>query len=142
MDAARSAFHHLGLSAEVTRTDWGIGLVLTVDQRYADALELLRRVRDQFSQSGLITDAALVTLDVMDDLHCLDRIDEIASEASAIITTFTEAGMVTSALTAFAYLQEASTVRTVTPQQIDHVRQFLYRAEREPLLLFALPPGE
>lgn len=138
MEAAAAAFAQLGLTVEVTRTDWGLGLVLAGEQRSEEAVNVLELVRGRLTGAGLLTDAALVTLDMMDSLHALGRNHEIASEAAAIIKVFTNAGMLTSAMTAFAYLRDS---RAVTRREIEHVRRFLYRLDREPLLPFA-PPVE
>lgn len=141
-EAARTGFDQLGLAAEVARTEWCIGRVHSAEQKFETALGVLREVRKRFTALGLVTDSALVTLDMMDNLFALGRPSEIAAEAAEIIRIFTNAGMLTSALRAFAYLREAGESRRITSRQIDHVRRFLYRTEREPLLAFAPPPGD
>jgi hypothetical protein len=89
----------------------------------------------------MLTDEALVALDMMDTLHLLARDGEIVVLAAEIIQTFTNAGMLTSALTAFAYLREAAARGAVTPRLTKHVRGFLSDLERQPALLFC-PPNE
>jgi hypothetical protein len=44
--------------------------------------------------------------------------------------------MVNEALTALAYLREATRARTITPEKVRHVRRFLTRLEDQPTLRF------
>jgi tetratricopeptide (TPR) repeat protein len=135
------AFRALGLSSEAARPEWGLALVVLASGKPADALKRFRAVREQFHNRAMASDEALVVLDMMDALHALDQGPEIVTLASEVLQAFTEAGMLTSALTAFAYLKEASRRGAVKPRQVEYVRQFLGRLEREPALAF-LPPDE
>ncbi|HEX3581728.1 MAG TPA: tetratricopeptide repeat protein [Thermoanaerobaculia bacterium] len=136
-----AAFRELGMSAEVLRPEWGMALVVLASDQPAEALRRLDRVRAAFHTRSMLTDEALVSLDMMDALHALARDSEIVALATQIIQTFTRAGMLTSALTAFAYLKEAATRGAVTPRLTKHVRDFLSDLERQPALLFC-PPNE
>ena len=89
----------------------------------------------------MLSDGALVVLDMCDALHVLNRDEEIARLASETINIFTGAGMLTSALAAFAYLEEAAARGRINASVIEHVRKFMARLEREPALLFCLPPA-
>jgi tetratricopeptide (TPR) repeat protein len=131
-----AAFRELGMAAEVLRPEWGLGLVVLASAKPAEALVRFGEVRDQFHRRSMVADEALISLDMMDALHALRRDREIAAIASGTIQTFMRAGMLTSALTAFAYLKEAAHRGEVAPQLTQHVRQFLSRLEREPTLLF------
>ncbi len=135
------AFRELGQSAEVTRAEWGFALVMLSSGKPAEALTLFQPVRVAFHDREMVTEEALVALDMM-DAHCaLNDKSEIVTLASEIIQTFTEIGMLTSALMAFAYLKEAARRGTVEPRQVEHVRQFLSRLQRDPAHLF-LPSDE
>jgi tetratricopeptide (TPR) repeat protein len=135
------AFRALGLSSEAARPEWGLALVVLASGKPADALKRFGAVREQFHKRAMAGDEALVVLDMMDALYALDRGPEIVTLASEVLQAFAEAGMLTSALTAFAYLKEASRRGAVKPRQVEYVRQFLGRLEREPALSF-LPPDE
>jgi tetratricopeptide (TPR) repeat protein len=133
------AFRELGQAAEVTRTEWGSALVLLSSGKPAEALPLFTAVRAGFHARGMVTEEALVALDMIDSHHALADMREVQRVAGEIIGTFLQAGMLTSALTAFAYLKESARDGTLTTPKIEHVRSFIRRLEREPTLLF-LPP--
>jgi tetratricopeptide (TPR) repeat protein len=130
------AFRELGMSAEILRPEWGFALVVLASGKSADALTRFAAVREQFHQREMFSTEALVALDMMDALHALGNQREIMTLSAEILHTFTRAGMLTSALTAFAYLKEAARSGRVTVRSIEHVRQFVSRLEREPALLF------
>jgi tetratricopeptide (TPR) repeat protein len=134
-------FRERGLFAEALRPEWGLALVLSASGKHTEALARLGELRDEFHRRGMLSDEALVSLDMMDALHALDRDRTIVAVAGQLIQTFTTAGMLTSALAAFAYLKEAAARGAVTPLITGHVRRFLSRLERQPDLLF-LPPEE
>lgn len=89
---------------------------------------------------GMATNAALVGLDVADALLALSQPGEIVRLAQHLFSVFTEAGMLTGALSALAYLKEAAATKRLTKQDLDAIRTFLPRAERQPSLLFVPPP--
>ncbi len=124
------------MTAEALRPQWGFALVTLGSGKAAEALARFDEVRNGFRERKMLSDEALVSLDMMDALAALGRDAEIVAFAGEIIESFTGAGMLTSALTAFAYLKEAATRGTATPQLIEHVRQFVTRLQREPALLF------
>jgi tetratricopeptide (TPR) repeat protein len=134
-------FDELGSIAEGLRPQWGLALVLLRSGNAVGALARLKELRSAFQRHGMLSDEALITLDVIDALHCLRRDVEGAEAAREVMHSFTRAGMLTSALSAFAYLKEAAQHGIVAPQLTRHVRSFLGRLEREPALLFR-PPGE
>jgi tetratricopeptide (TPR) repeat protein len=134
------AFEEAGMSAEALRPQWGMALVIHSSGKAADALTRFTNLREEFRRRGMVTDAASISLDMMDALHTLGRDRQIASIAAAVMKTFAEAGMLTSALAAFAYLKEAASHGDVAPHVTRHVREFLTRLEREPALLFRAPP--
>jgi tetratricopeptide (TPR) repeat protein len=133
------AFRELGLLSEAVRPEWGLALVVAASGRAADALVRLGHVRRRFHEGGMLSDEALVALDMMDSLHILERHDEIAVLARELIDAFVHAGMLTSALAAFGYLAEAAKQHEIDPPRIEYVRQFLGRLSHEPALLFAPP---
>jgi tetratricopeptide (TPR) repeat protein len=132
-------FRELDMESDCVRTEWGIGRIRVALGHYADAILCLHEAAARFERLGMITDAALVGLDVADALMAAGRTREISPLASHLFEVFREAGMLTGALTALAYLKEAAADGTLTPEGVDSVRRFLRRAERQPDLLFAPP---
>lgn len=134
-------FRELGMAAEALRPQWGFALVVLASGKPDAALSRFRDLRENFRRREMLSDEALVSLDMMDALHVLGRDAEIATLAGETIESFTAAGMLTSALTAFAYLKEAAARGAASPRIIQHVRQFISSLQREPALLFC-PPDE
>lgn len=135
-------FRESGATSDVARAEFGIGRILLASGQTDAAVRHLSNVETQFRRMGLLTDAALVALHVMDARCAQNDFRDIAVRSGALIETFTEAGMLTSALEAFAYLRESAGKGRTTLRLIEHVRQFVSRVEREPELLFAPPPDE
>jgi tetratricopeptide (TPR) repeat protein len=130
----------LGFGPEVTRTHWTIARLLFAEGNGSQAIYRLRRTIAEFTGYGILTDAALVAVDLAEILHATGRLREIPKVLSSVVQTFTDAGKLTSALAALAYLKEAATAGTMTSQLVAHVRRFVMRAEREPERFFAPPP--
>ena len=85
--------------------------------------------------------AALAWLDVVEALLALRQTNEIISIASRLFDTFKNAGMITSALTAIAYLKEAAATGRLSATGVSNVRKYFRRAERQPEVLFE-PPAD
>jgi hypothetical protein len=65
---------------------------------------------------------------------------QIVELAKHLFDVFTNAGMLTGALSALAYIKEAAAAGTLTTDHLHAVRTFLRRAQRQPDLLFLPPP--
>jgi tetratricopeptide (TPR) repeat protein len=134
-------FTELGITSERVRTEWGIARMLLEVGKHADAIRRLRDVMAAFESLGMVTDAALAGLDTAEGLLASERTREIIDLAAHLFFVFTDAGMLTGALTAIAYIKEAAARGTLTPGDLQVVRGFLRRAERKPDLLFIPPPS-
>jgi tetratricopeptide (TPR) repeat protein len=129
-----------GPAVDRVRTEWGIARVLLYAGKASDAVYRLRDVLAEFESRGMVTDAALAGLDIADGLLALGHMRRIVKLAARLFRTFKDAGMLTGALTAIAYLKEAAAAGTLTSAEVDTVRKFIRRAERQPDLLFIPPP--
>jgi tetratricopeptide (TPR) repeat protein len=134
------AFRELGMTAEAIRPAWGFALVILASGKPHEALRQLRDARQDFQRQGMLTDSALVALDICEAFHALNRDADIIELATEMIGIFTTAGMLTSAIAAFAYLKESAERGRLKQSSIEHVRKFMSRLEREPALLFCPPP--
>ncbi|HYH10460.1 MAG TPA: hypothetical protein VEK11_25675 [Thermoanaerobaculia bacterium] len=139
---ARALHSSLGSSSEVIRTDWCIA---RLKARAGETKEAIRRLRGcivEFSRLEMLTDAALVAVDLAELLVAAEREREVPAVLAGVSKRFTEAGKLTSALTALAYLSHAAASATpISPQVIGYVRRFILRADRDHELMFA-PPAE
>jgi tetratricopeptide (TPR) repeat protein len=133
-------FRKSGPEPDRLLTEWGIARVVFHSGRFSEAIRRLRDVATEFETRGMVTNAALVGLDVSEGLLVLDRTKEIADLAQHLFSVFTSAGMLTGALSAIAYLKEAAAAKRLTKRDVEAVRAFLRRAERQPSLQFVRPP--
>lgn len=134
-------FRDLGIRSEEVRCRWGLALVVQRDGRYRLAVPRLRDVRDDFVSLGAVSDAALVTLDIMETFLLLGKPREVRRTAGNVVTLLKDAAMISGALTAADYLKQAASMRTVTPSLIDYIRRYLRRVAVQQDLLFIPPPS-
>ena len=132
-------FRTLGMQTDEIRCRWGLALVFQRDGRHRNAISRLRDVRDEFASLGSVSDAALVTLDIMETHLLLGQPREVQRAAGNILKLFKEAGMVTGAMTAADYLKQAATMQKVTPNLISYIRSYFRQVAAEPGFAF-LPP--
>jgi tetratricopeptide (TPR) repeat protein len=137
---ALTVFREIGSVSEQLSTEWGIAKVLLQSGKRSEAIRRLRDVAAQFETRGMVTDAALVGLDIADALLALGHAHQIVELATRLFRVFTNAGMLTGALTAIAYVKEAAAAGTLTSDDVQAVRSFVRLAERQPALLFVPPP--
>ncbi|HEV2721512.1 MAG TPA: hypothetical protein VG323_15935 [Thermoanaerobaculia bacterium] len=130
----------IGPAIERLSSDWGVARVLLRAGKPHEAIRRLRDVAAEFEVRGMVTDAALVAIDIADGLLALGRTHEIAKLAARMFRVFTDAGMLTGALTALAYVKEGAAAQTLTPEHLEAVRTFLRQVARQPNLLFVPPP--
>ena len=122
---ALSLYEALGMETEKVRARWTLGRMQLAAGDLPGGLARLRQTRSEFEALGLTSDAALVTLDIVEALLAAGDAREVPMLCSALVESFTNAGLTGSALTALAYLRESVAVGSATPQLVQHVRQFL-----------------
>jgi tetratricopeptide (TPR) repeat protein len=137
---SHTLFSELAIATELVRTEWGIARVLLTVGKHAEAIRRLREVTAAFEKRGMVTDAALAGLDTADALLASGHPKDIVELAGHLFRVFTDASMLTGALTAIAYIKEAAAAGTLKSTDLNAVRRFLRRAERQPDLLFVQPP--
>lgn len=135
-------FTDLGFHPDVTRTHWSIARLIFAEGNTSEAIYRLRRTIAEFTDFEMLTDAAVVAIDLAEILHVAGRLRDIPKVLSGVVKTFMDAGKLTSALTALAYLKEAATNGTLTAHLVAYVRRFVIRADRQPELIFAPSPPE
>lgn len=141
--ARRPAWPHrmsLGQRTQIIRTEWGVARLFMDGGKLEEAIRRLRTVIAELVSGGMVTDSALAGLDLAEILLAVGQQREIVVLARDLFRVFTDAGMLTGALTAIAYLKEAAESGRLTSADIEAVRGFLRRAERQPSLLFVPPP--
>lgn len=120
--------------------EWGMARVLLARGLFTESLRRLTNVHAEFTKRGKVLDAAVSALDAMEAMVVLRMFKPAGDLARTVFRTFTDAGMLTSALTALAYIQTAAAEQRLTREQVREVRRFVKRVEREPNILFVPPP--
>lgn len=141
LETALRQFTALRFDTEVVRTQWVFGLLMFAEGKRVQAIQTLRRVVADFARLQMPTDSALVAVRLAEMLHATGRDRDIPQLLNGVVQTFTQAGKLTGALTALAYLREAVTCGRLTETLTSHVGRYLRHVDRQPALLFApLPP--
>ena len=133
-------FREIGPDSERITSEWGIALVLLHAGKRSEAIRRLRDIAAEFEKRGMITEAALAGLDIADGLIAQGHMSQIADLAKHLFNVFTNAGILTGALSALAYIKEAAAAGKLTNDDLQAVRGFLRHAQRQPDLLFVPPP--
>ncbi|HEY0160750.1 MAG TPA: hypothetical protein VGF28_25920 [Thermoanaerobaculia bacterium] len=129
-----------GSSPFLTRTHWAVARLIFAQGNPYEAIYRLQRCIDEFTRFEILSDAALVAVDLAEVLNAVGRTGQISKVLAGTVKTFIDAGKLTSALTALAYLKDATGSGSLTPELFEYIRRFVRRAERQPELLFAPPP--
>jgi tetratricopeptide (TPR) repeat protein len=124
----------------LVNAEWGMGRVFLARGLFTESLRRLNAVHAEFAKRGMVIDAAVAALDAMDAMVALRMFKQVGELARSVFATFTDAGMLTSALTALAFIQTAAAEQRLTREHVRAVRSFVKRLEREPNLLFVPPP--
>lgn len=123
-------FRQIGPETDRLATEWGLARIVLLRGRYDDAVRRLRDVAAGFEGRSMITNGALVWLDIVDALLTLGQTEQIVDIATRLSRIFREAGMITGALTTLAYLKEEAAAGRLTSTEVNAVRSYLRRAER------------
>ena len=134
-------FREIGPDHERLATEWGLCRVVLHGGDRSEAIRRLRTVAAEFEKRSMIADAALVRLDIVEALLPLGETKQIADIAGRLFRVFKDAGMMTGALTAIAYMKEAATAGKLTAAGVAAVRTYLRRSARQTELPFEPPPG-
>ena len=137
---ALQIYEGLGQTTMVVHARWWIANLSLAGGNARDAAERLPAIIDGLEATGRASGAARARLDLAEALVQLGRFDEVHAIASALVTYFRNAKMITGALTAAAYLKEAARNRSLTVEGVRHVKKYLADVERTPELRFLPPP--
>jgi tetratricopeptide (TPR) repeat protein len=133
-------FREIGPDRERLKTEWGLARIVLYGGNRTEAISRLRTVASELEKQSLFSDAALVRLDMVDAMLLLGQSDQIIELCGRLFHVFRNAGMITGALTAIAYMKEAAASGKLTTAGVDAVRSYLRRVERQPHAMFDPPP--
>ena len=139
LDKARSAFVKLGMRSEVVRADWCLAWLRALHEDVRGGLALLYTARRAFEELGLLSEAALVGLDIVEVL-LLNDLEGAAAQAAqvcrAIIESFERRGETASARRAIAHLREAVQRGAADQNTVRDVKRYLQRWSTNPNAVF------
>jgi tetratricopeptide (TPR) repeat protein len=136
---ALGIYRHTG-QEYLSHAEWGMARVFLARGLFAEALRRLNAVHATFTKRGLVVEAAVSALDAIEAMVELRMFKQAADRARAVFKIFTDVGLLTSALTAIAYIETTATEQRLTRDAVREVRHFVKRVDREPHLLFVPPP--
>jgi tetratricopeptide (TPR) repeat protein len=138
--AALQLFTELKRPTEILLARWRIGTVALRTGDFHSAERQLTAVNADSTALGMDSDVALIKLDLAEAKLMLGDTAAVRSLCVEIFAFFRDADMLTGALTAAAFLQEAAHRERITRHHIDHVRRFVSRLKDDPDALFVRPP--
>jgi tetratricopeptide (TPR) repeat protein len=133
-------FERLGAPGPLARARTGIARAELVAGRPDRAASLLRKAEADLRGLGFSNEANAAKLDLAEALLMLQKHDEVCVLVSSLVSTFRAASTVSGAVTAASFLADAARGHRLTPQQVQHVRDYLLKLQRNPDLLFLPPP--
>ena len=137
---ALQLFTQLKRATDIVLARWRIGAVALRRGDFRSAERQLATVNADSTALGMDSDVALIKLDLAEAKLMLDDTAAVRTLCVEIFGFFREACMLTGALTAAAFLEEAAHRERITRKHIDHVRRFVRRLKDDPDALFVRPP--
>lgn len=139
LTTALRLFTELEVVIEEIRCRWGLARIAQKSGKVDAAIVRLKAAREEFARMGVATDAALVTLDLVESYLAQRKWGEVQRAARDTVRLFQEAGMLTGALTAANWLRHAARMKALTPSILDVLRRYFKRVSVQPDFVF-LPP--
>jgi tetratricopeptide (TPR) repeat protein len=143
-DMITAIYDERGMATESARACWNCAAIAASVGNLSVALDRLETLGREFDRLGMTSESALVSLDRAEVLLAQGRYDVVEELCRYAMSRFEQAGLSysTRALTALAFIQEASSQRRVNPVLIKEVREYLRKLPAQPNLLFAPPPPD
>lgn len=138
---AHQIFVELQNKPELARIERWLGVLSRVGGNVTDSVVRLRAARIEFDRLGLLYDAGLATIDLVESLIIAGQTAEVPKLCSEAMRYIRRAGNRRQALIAAAYLKEAADLHQLTLPKVEHVRKFVQRLDARPSLRFEPPTG-
>jgi len=138
IEAARG-LRRLGREMEAVRSLYGAASALLHLGRFEDAVSEFRATRHRFLKRGLIEEAGLCGLGVVEAQIVLGAVDEARNLAETLVHEFSRAGLDRRAVAALAYLKDAIAASSATPEVVRNVHAYIDALRTDPTLEFTLP---
>ncbi len=122
---ADEGFSILGHDLEALRATYGAGSALLRLGSLPEALGRLRSARERFMRRGLVEEAGLCGLEIVETHMLLDEGDAAKTLAAALVQEFTRAKLDRRAVAALAYLNEAMAASSATPEIVRDIHAYI-----------------
>lgn len=125
-------FSDLGQPLQAAKAELGRGRIFIRTGRVDRGIAHLRAIRAQFLLGGLIEEAGLCGLEIVDGLLLRDDAREAVALSRRIIAEFTAASLSKRAIHALGYLQEAIATRRASSTTVANVRDYIISLRTSP----------
>jgi tetratricopeptide (TPR) repeat protein len=128
----------LGRELEAVRADYGASSALLHLGRFEDAISQFRVARYRFLKRGLVEEAGLSGLGIIEAYLVLQAVPEARTLAQTLVQEFSRAGLNRRAVAALAYLNDAIAASSATPEVVRTVHAYVDALRTDPTREFAL----
>ncbi len=129
---AATLFTELGHTLQAAKAELGRGRMFIRNGRVDRGIAHLRVIRGQFLRGGLIEEAGLCGLEIVEGLLAHGNALDAVTLAKQIIAEFTAGALSKRAISALGYLEEAILARRASTTTVAHVRDYIVSLRTAP----------
>jgi tetratricopeptide (TPR) repeat protein len=135
--AAMQLFRQLDWELDAVRASYGMGSALLRLDRLDEAIETLQSARERFMARTLVEEAGLSGLEIVEALMMREDFEDAKQLAATIVREFSGANLNHRAVAALAYLNDAMTASSATPEIVRSVHAYLAALRTDPTQEFS-----
>ncbi|HKR64234.1 MAG TPA: hypothetical protein VJZ00_10935 [Thermoanaerobaculia bacterium] len=135
--SAMERFGKLDWELECVRASYGAGCALLRLGRLDEAIEKLDAARERFTARALVEEAGLSGLEIVEALLLREEVDDARALAAKLVQEFTAARLNRRAVAALAYLHDAMTASSATPEIVRSVHAYISALRIDPTREFS-----
>lgn len=136
-EEAAHGYQRLGRDVEVVRAMYGRASALLRLGEFGGAAAAFQATRDKFLLRGLIEEAGLSGLGIVEAEIVLGNAALVQTLAATIVREFTAANLNRRAVAALAYLNDAIAASSATPEIVRGVQEYIHALRTDPMRDFA-----
>ncbi|MGZ5472972.1 MAG: hypothetical protein ACXW31_04120 [Thermoanaerobaculia bacterium] len=129
---AVALFGEMGQTLQAAKAELGRGRMFIRDGRVDRGIAHLRKIRAQFLRGGLIEEAGLCGLEIVEGLLLRGNASDAVHLARQIIADFTTAALSKRAISALGYLEDAIAARRASASTVAYVRDYIVSLRTSP----------
>jgi tetratricopeptide (TPR) repeat protein len=136
-DEAARGCRRLGRELETVRAIYGAGSAMLRLHRFHEAIAALRSTREIFLTRGLVEEAGLSGLGIVEAYLVLEQAEAARKLAASLVREFSDANLNRRAVAALAYLNDAIAASSATPEIARDVHAYIVTLQMDPNREFA-----